>query len=185
MSSLLREYIDRHRLKVVVPVDEGVCLFGTRRRAAFVALTSTPGKALTTCRRCLDRPPGLVLEVAAPDSGGPPWHSLLCHTHIHPDVDLWGVVRQFGRCEPLVAAGQEAVEAGLWGMFMTTQSCCPSSLGVRAKHTTQPDEPAFRKRPGAIGQMVVVARSSPAVFEGYYRHYHQPFLLNRRYMLLG
>lgn len=171
MASLVVEYFRRHGKKVALPVDEGICFFSCLN-TKIVCITSSHAKSFSTCRHCeVNR--GIILEVFVSTGRSSPAMKLHLHKHIDDnDMNLLELIASmFGpSLNPYYAKNNFELENWLWSFYCSTN---PLLQAIAKKFKNIAD------------QMYFVANNHPRVFELYYNSLHQPFLLNRKYMLIG
>lgn len=169
------EYHNRHGLKVILPVDEGVCFF-THNKAPnnrIICLTSSHTKNFTTCRACESKR-GIICELFASTGKATPTTELIMHRHLEDnDMNLLEYVKSIvGKdYEPYYAKTENDLEVWLWNLFIET-------------HTALAGVKKVKTQAQCFEQMMICATKHPKVFDLFYRTMYSTFILNRKYMLL-
>lgn len=172
MASLLTEYNARHGMKVLLPVDEGVCFFTHNKspRNKIVCLTSSQTKNFTTCRDCENRR-GIIIELFASTNKPLPVTELILHRHVEDnDMNLLKYVNSIvgNEYDAYCAKTENDLEAWLWQLFIDSHSALS---GVK-------------KMKSHVDQMILCANKHPKIFDLFYQTMYCTFLLHRKYMWL-
>jgi hypothetical protein len=173
MASLLAEYRERHGLKCVFPLDEGMCFFDVNKKPGAVVLTSSHSRSAINCHNCLTPKNGLIGEIFILTNS----LKIEKHEHISPDTDLYewvnnNISKKEGNYEPYVAESIQDVECWLWRFFTKHNNILP----IRKWHNKE--EP-FR----SIEQMLWAIRENQLLFGSFYKNVYNPIMLGRKYIL--
>lgn len=186
MSNLANEYRERHKLRCVSVVNEGVLFFEKNNTPFAICIISTYSKASTICDNCSMKTSRLVAEIYLPGSRSHFSSNTLLHSHDHvdPDVDVLAYVKkELGReCEPFIPKDTRDQEKWLWNFYLKDKNM----LRLLGKEFKEFRKNLPRNEPcNFISEMMWVAESRPAVMQIFYKKFYSIFLINRMYLLVG
>jgi hypothetical protein len=196
MTTLMMEYRQRHNKNFILPAQAGLLFFNkevtgwckdhsrprsqcffcktetTEYQPALIVTTNLQGQASTTCNKCGQIYPGVILELFVPAISERSWERFK-HFHIAPDVNIIKALNI--ELVPFSTKKPRDLEVWLWKWYLLHREMSNTQSIAWNKYLS-------KQKNEDLENMAWCAMKMPSFYSSY-QNLCQFFLLGRKYLL--